>query len=295
VFLKNLNRKAFVMGEKKLLNKSEMRNYASQTTNNEYHADKTKISKSGLDKIDKSPEHFLYAQNNPKDPTPAMIFGTAVHTAILEPDKFDSEILTLPPDCKGRSKAAIEAKEIFMIENAGKTILDLEKRNQVKEIRDKVYSVPAAKKYLSEGHAELSYYWQDPDYKVDCKCRPDMIREGHVLVDIKTTEDASLRSFQKSIANFRYHVQAAFYTDGVSQVTGQKFDKFVFIAVEKTPPYGVAIYAIDDASMDAGRFEYKRNLETYLKCKTKNSWPGYSDKLQPINLPSWAWPVEGGE
>jgi hypothetical protein len=281
------------MGEKKLLNKAEMLNFAEQNSNEQYHGDKTRISKSGLDLIDQSPEHFRYFQENPREATPAMQFGTAVHTAILEPDKFDTEILTMPRECKGNSKAAREAKEIFLIENAGKTILDADKRSQVKEIRDKVYSHAKAKAYLSEGHAELSYYWQDPDFKTDCKCRPDMTREGHILVDIKTTEDASLKSFQKSIANFRYHVQAAFYTDGLTQVTGQKFDKFVFIVVEKKPPYGIAIYAIDDASMDAGRFEYKRNLKTYLKCKMTKSWPGYPETLQPINLPSWAWPVEG--
>lgn len=60
---------------------------ADQLPNEEYHA-LDAISKSDLDKINRSPAHYKYAKENPTPPTPAMERGTAVHMAVLEPELF---------------------------------------------------------------------------------------------------------------------------------------------------------------------------------------------------------------
>ena len=54
---------------------------------NEYHAAE-RLSSGGARKILQSQLHYLFARNQPNEPTAAMEFGSAVHFGVLEPDTF---------------------------------------------------------------------------------------------------------------------------------------------------------------------------------------------------------------
>jgi exodeoxyribonuclease VIII len=142
------------------------------------------------------------------------------------------------------------------------------------------------------GKAERSVYWIDEATGELCRCRPDFWREDDIVVDLKTTEDASPEGFGKSIANWSYDTQDAFYRDGCAAV-GKPLRAFVFLAVEKSArvvegqPLGVAVYQLDEAGRDLGRAKYRADLATYAQCKATNKWPCYSDKLETISLPQW--------
>jgi hypothetical protein len=76
------------------------------------------------------------------------------------------------------------------------------------------------------GMTEVSLVWDDPDTDIRCKCRVDKLTRiksagetSVTLTDLKTTRDAS--QFEKAIANFAYHRQAAFYADGAAAVLGE--------------------------------------------------------------------------
>lgn len=83
---------------------------------------------------------------------------------------------------------------------------------------------------------KFSIFWQDADTGIDCRCRPDYIHSSGIIVDLKSTLDASPAAFAKSCANSRYHVQDAFYSEGFYQAAGEWPRGFVFIAVEKPRP-----------------------------------------------------------
>ena len=53
-----------------------------------------------------------------------------------------------------------------------------------------------------------------------------------LIIDLKSTVDASPKGFQRSVANYRYHVQSSHYLDVVEMATGTHL-KLGFIAVEK--------------------------------------------------------------
>ena len=89
------------------------------------------------------------------------------------------------------------------------------------------------------------------------------------------------------MANWRYDVQDPFYTDGVKIATGRNVKAFVFIAVEKKPPYAVGVYVLDSASREIGRAMYQHDLKVYAECLANDNWPGYGDKIQTINMPTW--------
>jgi len=107
---------------------------------------------------------------------------------------------------------------------------------------------------------------------------------------VKTTENASAREFGRSIAQWRYHVQAAWYLDGVEQSTGTRPEQCLFLCVEKKAPFACAVYAADAEMIAAGAQTAARDLEVLATCKAADAWPGYSDQIEPISLPAWMTP-----
>ena len=179
-------------------------------TNDEYHADRSAVSNSGISKIVQSPAHYrAYLEQEFKE-TDALRFGRIVHEAILEPEKF---AFAVQPKIDRRTKAGKAAYELFMEENVGKHVLSQDEADAVQRMRDNVYAHPAARAALttSTGRAEVSVFGYQGDQSGElCKCRPDFWRDDNVLVDLKTTIDAGPQAFNKACFNYGYHRQAAF-------------------------------------------------------------------------------------
>lgn len=253
-------------------------------SNEDYHA-APGVSKSGLDRLARSPAHYLAYLREDRRETPALRLGRLIHSAILEPDSL---ALAIAPDCDKRTKAGKEAWAGFERQAAGCQIVTADEAEQVRRMRDAVYTHPAARRLLfAPGVAEASGWWFDQTSGELCRCRPDYWREDGILVDLKTTEDAG-SAFAKSCANYRYHVQAAFYSDGVEAVTGESPAGFVFVCVEKAPPYAVAVYSLAPMDVELGRAIYQRNLMTLAECKISHQWPAYPETIQVLSLPGWA-------
>lgn len=259
-------------------------------SNAEYHGGQG-ISKSGLDLIAQSPLHYYAAyldpKRQPREETPAMAIGTAIHSAVLEPDKFDADYLVLP-ECDRRTKEgkAIYAAFAEQAQEGGKRVISADDYKACLAIAAQVRSHPAARVLFGQGIAEQSAYWVDKQTGVQCKARPDWLMAGGI-VDVKSTENASAAAFQRSVVSWRYHVQAAWYLDGIKAATGDDAQAFMFAVFEKKAPYACAFYYADADMLELGRREYRRNLQTYAECMNSNSWPGYSAEILPISLPVW--------
>ncbi|HDR9259647.1 TPA: PD-(D/E)XK nuclease-like domain-containing protein [Burkholderia vietnamiensis] len=171
--------------------------------------------------------------------------------------------------------------------NGHRTILSDEEFDTVRAMRDSTMAHPRARALLSKkGAAEQSVYWIDRETGVLCRCRPDFLTDDDILVDLKSTEDASRDEFAKSCANYRYHVQHSFYWDGMTAI-GRKPRAFVFIAVEKKPPYAVGVYVLSAQSVELGRMEYRADLTVYAECRESGRYPAYSDDVENMDLPAW--------
>lgn len=279
-------------------------------SNEDYHGGPG-VSKSGLDKIAVSPLHYWQAYLNPdreprKDKKHFRI-GTAIHTAILEPEKFDEQYIIVPEDAPRRpTKTQLNAKkpsddtlyaigwwedfDAMVAANGALVLAPEEKAITVAVAQQVAKSRLASKVFTDAGRPEVSVFWNDPDTGVLCKCRPDwLITEGMLaILDVKSTASAAMEDFQRSAFNYRYHVQAAWYLDGLAHAMGETPDSFMFLAFEKEPPFACAWYFADSGMIEAGRREYRQALETYARCLEKNEWPGYGDQLVPLTLPRWA-------
>jgi exodeoxyribonuclease VIII len=199
----------------------------------------------------------------------------------------------------------------WMKNNGHRNVLSAEQFEQLRNMRDAIMAHPAASKLLSApGESELSAYWMQKvvDPKTGevigeqlCRARPDKWRKDGILIDLKTTEDASEEEFARSIAKWSYEVQDDFYLHGIAEALRQcgGFEDFapprafVFIAVEKTAcvvdgqAKGVAVYRLDDESRALGRTKWMADLATYTKCQNSGEWPGYAITIRQIKLPAW--------
>jgi hypothetical protein len=243
------------------------------------------ISASGLKLISKTPYHFYsrYLTGMPHVQTDAMMIGSAAHTKILEPDKFDDEYAIYSGTMR-RGKGW----EKFKDESEGKNILLRKDYDAIAGMRDAVFGNRAASFLLKSGVVESSHFWIDQSTGVLCKCRPDYLRED-VVIDLKTTEDASPGGFSRSVANYSYHNQAAYYLDGVEQTSGTTIGQFIFICVERKPPHLVAIYTLSPQDVELGRAKNRQALQVYADCLQRGQWPGYPEKIEVISLPAWAY------
>ncbi|WP_417841998.1 PD-(D/E)XK nuclease-like domain-containing protein [Terasakiella sp.] len=185
----------------------------------------------------------------------------------------------------------------WLANNASRTVLTQEEWDALHSMKSAVLAHPAARTALTgkPGRAEVSAYWHDPETGALCRCRPDWWREDGLLVDLKTTDDAGPDAFARTLIKWRYHVQAPYYMDGAGMAINQSGrngglahpHNFVFIAVEKKPPYAVAAYVMNAESVGDGREEYQRDLATYAECSENDNWPGYSADFQMISVPEW--------
>jgi len=245
------------------------------------------VSKSGLDWIDVSPAHYKHVilDGNAPEPSPAMITGSAFDSLLLTPKEFDRDFIVAPNIRRGT-----KAWEEFELQAEGRRIIKQDDYDQLQAMRDSVMKHALARSLLSVGEAQVSYKWQDPTMGVLCKSRADFVRADNVMIDLKTTGEGGAKAdtFGRTAFNFRYHVQAAFYSDGAAAV-GTRPDAFIFLVVERDPPHPVAVFHIDEELIALGRETYQRNLDTFAQCYAGNRWPAYPEEVQKLSLPKWAF------
>jgi exodeoxyribonuclease VIII len=266
---------------------SEIKNIGSK----EYHSGPG-ISKSGLDLIARSPAHYKTAQDLGRKDTPALIIGSAFHTATLEPEKFDLEFAVLPEGLDRRTKAGKEEYAAFESASIGKSLLKADDATRVMEMARSVRDHPTLGEWITGGKAEQSVFWWHRNFNDTlCKCRPDYIKRkknGYYIVDLKSTEDARPWPFERSFYNYRYHVQSAYYWDGCTEAFGEQPRGFIFIAVEKEPPYAAVGYEVDMDVLNGGRSEYLEDLAVYRRCVLSGEWPSYPAEIRRLTPPKRA-------
>ena len=253
----------------------------------EYHAVEA-LSSSGIKKLLQSPAHFKVMRDTKNEPTASMILGTATHMAILEPDRFNTDVV-VAPEAKKTTKEGKAIHAEFEAANEGKLILKQDDYDSVLAMRKEVYNSP---QWLSNfgrlsNTSEVSFFWENPTYEVPCKARMDRIYENDIILDLKTCADASPKGVIKAIANFQYHVQAAFYLDAYRAVMGKHAASFVFCFVENTAPYAVAYYVLSEDAIRGGYAKVDAGLRLYQQALSTNNWAAYPPEIQLIDLPTW--------
>ncbi len=276
-------------------------------TRDDYHSDTSRVSKSGLDLIRRSPLHYwaryLSTDRPIEPPKKHYVVGSITNDVLLVPDGIEKSYAIVPQGAPKRPTAAqinaakpspetlkaIAWWDEFNAGIGGRQVVEAKDYDVACRMRDTLWAHPGARFLLAAGVAEKTILFEDYETGALCKCRPDFHNTAvDWLVDLKTTTDASPEGFGRSAYNYRYHVQAAFYSDGKYQATDVYPKGFAFVAIEKEYPYAVGIYAADENTIELGNKSYMEDLRTYVACKESNVWPGYPNTIEPLQMPGWA-------
>lgn len=260
-----------------------MPSITGELSNQEYRQVKA-FSKSDLDLLHQSIPLLDWARKAPSDGSHAADMGTALHCAVLEPERFDRDYIGKPDF--GSSTAEKDAASAWALATSGKIDLVKGDFEKVLAMRSSIFAHPTARYLLSSGEAERSIFWSHEGLKL--KCRTDWICDsetiGHVLVDVKKIDRIENR--WSAIEEHRYYVQAAFYRDAYLALTGT-CPRFVFIFVGERRELGrhpVRVVELDQDWITAGRVEYLADLE--LAREYQDFGPGQA--IETISRPRWA-------
>jgi len=207
------------------------------------------LSKSRLDLIHRSPYlywwKYLSGQYVQPEPTAALTMGKALHCRVLEPEHYGQRYAILPPNIDRRTKEGKELYNYFINSLRGHEILTKEQDAQIENMH---------RALMAHSYA------------------------GHLLLS-EGEREKSPSAFAYSVKKYRYHVQAAMYCDAFPECQA-----FIFIAIEKTPPYMVGVYYINEMDIQRGREEYLQDVELWKACNEANNWPQFSGEIMELKL-----------
>ena len=263
------------------------------------------VNKGALDQLTKpkTPAHYrAWLECGDEEESKALAFGRALHCAVLEPELFAASYVepvehpfrrpsTVQRNAKKPSQQTLEAIaywDEWEAVNAGRTEITLLDKQTLLGMAGSIHCHPLAARLLEGGIAEATAIWNDPRQALLCKARMDYyLPERGLVVDLKSTEDASPEEFTRSVARYRYHVQHAHYASAFA-ATGNELRAFLFVPVEKTPPYAVAVHCIDAEAEGRGMELRDRAMDTLNRCLASDSWPAYEPRIHNLSLPVWA-------
>ena len=260
----------------------------------DYYANRA-LSHSKLSCLAQNPMEFKmrYVDDPPSLPpkeSDAFAMGHAVHCLALEPESFSDRFFVLPKIDR-RTKEGKAAYAEIQEASKSKTLLDGD------DYADAIACVQAL-----NNHAEFATIMAQPrrvevPFEFDLfghrfKAKPDCIIDSmRLIVDIKTTDDASPHKWQWSAVDYGYHRQAYIYQHALAVETCQDY-QFIFAVVEKPKPSTrgipptVALYQLDEAALLMGRWDAISLVDEYRKRLETNDWKQpYSNGLKVLSLP----------
>ena len=260
------------------------------------------VNYSGLKLFADSPLHYWHRYRNPDyvapEPSKALKLGSAIHCRPLEGLEEFSRRYVREAKFDRRTKEG-KAQWAAWKESVGDAeVLSPEDWDTVMACSDAVLKSPMASALLEGAHGSSEEVVQAIDEEtglmIKGKCDRIQVVDGKTyIVDLKTCSQmyggAGPNGVPKSVARFKYHWQAAFYTDLLNasgdwgEVAG-----FLFVFVEKEAPHAVGIYEASDQMVQAGRDQYRVALRQYKEAAETNTWPGYDNRIVPLELPRWA-------
>ena len=272
------------------------------------------VSQSEIKAMQRSPAHCLAYREEQREPTKAMLKGTALHTQELEPHNWKEGLShwVLPATYPApATHAKVKDKEdptkegdplpwnggagwckAWMETKSKESKLPFFTVDDIKELDGMLKALsshPVSGPALSEGVSEVAAFCIDKQTGLMRKARVDKIvpddnaRIG--VADVKKCQDA--RFWDKDGFKLGAPIQA--YSNlQILKDLGLDVSFFIFIAVEESAPHGIQIWNTPPAWLDYGERWYRHWLDQYAACTKSGIWPGYSEEIKELSLPEWA-------
>jgi hypothetical protein len=232
----------------------------------------------------------LYWAQSPFNPNPLprkntkeFDIGTAAHLAVLEPLAYADRVFLIPFDTYHKAEA--REQRDFAYQN-NQIPLKPAEAQIVADICDAIQRRGDIASLFRGGKAEITAQWTIDG--VACKCRPDYVAEDYIL-DLKTVACAHPRAVAQAAMRDGWHVRDVWYRMGMSYANPLQETKYLFVCVEKTPPYLVEVYQLDQRARAWGEQIVRRGLTLFKQCRDAGRWPSYHDHFPvTVSLPTYA-------
>lgn len=247
------------------------------------------VSASMLKHLRKSPAHAKAWLAETKEPTDAQRFGTAFHMMMLEPERYSSVYRMFDGDRRTKVGKAtwedLHALGYLPLKPDEERALHGMRNTLRMHLEWRFITGQDINGFsVTDTVMEHSVLWTDPATSLPCKARPDVWRPtADYVADLKTVDDASPDAFATLVARNGWHYQACWYM----RATGA--ERFVFLAVEVSAPYGVAAYEIGRDELSAIDWHIDHLLGEWAEAQTTETFTAYPDEVQPLRLPPWAF------
>jgi len=271
-------------------------------THDEYHAEHRWIGSSMAKSFDEhGPAWYreVYVdRTRPKSPpTEDMLFGTAFHVALLQPELFEAQVAREPDGLNLRKPVDREVLAKWREMNAGKITLKSALFDQITPMLAATVACPAIRDILDlDGLVERGLRWRcsAADLGIPCKCLLDVLigtSDGYTIYDVKTAKDTRPEPFAKQALNLGYLISAAHYVEGIEQALGGGPVEFVWIVADKRPPYSEPrLYRLGREELELGRKRRLEILTRMVDCYEYDDWfPAGYGEVQDLRFPRFAW------
>jgi hypothetical protein len=195
-----------------------------------------------------------------KDPSPAAAFGTAVHLALLEPDRYDTLAVVMPycsnftlkagRDIKAEAEAQLATPDHFIMRHEHHWAISQIRKNFFFALVEAQLPMPMPSDVELERWAVRG--------GIECKGKLDWLTRGTVI-DLKTVSD--IHRIQSIKYENAYHAQLAHYA------AFEDHDKTAIIWIESAAPYRVVVEPLCDEDFGFGKRAMNIALDKYRKHK----------------------------
>lgn len=255
-----------------------------------YHGDRTSLSSSGARKLlaPSCPALFRYEQDHPQTVKKTFDIGNAAHREVLG----DGPELVLV-DAELWNTKAIK-QDVAEIRAEGGVPLKRGEYDAVLGMADAIRRHPVASALFNPEHGrpEQSVFWTDGPSGITRRARFDWLpapRDGRLIIpDYKTCRSAEPSALEKAMYEFGYHCQDDWYRDAARAVGLADDPVMVFVCQEKTAPYIVTVFEPDAEARRIAAARNRRAIDVFTECTVAGRWPGYTDEIAHLSLPTWA-------
>jgi len=236
-----------------------------------------------------------------KPATAAMELGTAIHLAVLEPERFVASVVTAPEafvTAGGALSTGKEAKAWRAGIAPDALVLTAQQIATCEAIRENVLAHDDARVWLESADLrEHEAFWSESVEaagvvtQIDCRMKADAIcTKLGLLWDLKSIgtsmTDLSVNACVMAIARRAYFGQLGYYTRGLAK-NGIDVNAIGWVFVESSAPFDVVVIQADAAMMQAGYDLADKLLKRYAAALVTGRWLGVAQKTVVASLPKW--------
>lgn len=257
-----------------------------------YHLDPVEggsLSSSGARKLlpPNCPAIFKHERDNPPAPKKQFDIGHAAHKLVLG---SGPELVRIDAERWDTNKVKAE---VAAVRADGAIPLKPAEYAQVHDMADAIRRHRIARALFDPQHGqpEQTLVWQDPPTGVWRRARFDWLPhrdDGRLIIpDYKTSHSADPGAIARTVYQFGYYQQAAWYIDGAEALGLGEEPAFLFAVQAKDAPYLITVVELTRSALRVGRERNRQALEVYAECTATGHWPAHSDEIELISLPGW--------